>query len=94
MRKFKGVYFFYQKVLIPSIAFSLLLSLFSLPFTKFNVGLGSSYIIVAPVIHYFTYDIRNPDEYYFYFNLGLSKIVLWSCTLLISSVLGFTAIIL
>lgn len=94
MREVKGVFFFYQKLIMPSVAVSLLLSLFLLPYANLNVGIGASYIVVTPAFHYFTYEIKHHREYYFYFNLGLSKIVLWSCTLLISSILGLTAIIL
>ena len=94
MRELTGVWFFYQKLMIPSIAISLFLSFFQMPFTDLNVGIGISYMFVTPVFHYFTYEIKNPNEYYFYFNLGLSKIFLWSCTLLISGFLGFIVIIL
>jgi len=94
MRELKGVFFFYQKLVIPSIAVSVWLALFSMAYTNFHVGFGASYIVVTPAFHYFTYEINNPGEYYFYFNLGLSKLSLWGCTLLISSILGFAAIIL
>ena len=43
---------------------------------------GMSYLLVLPMMHFFTYEIQNPNEYYFYFNLGLSKVFLWSVTAL------------
>lgn len=94
MREFKGLWFFYQKLIIPSLTISVLLALLSLKLVDFNVGIGFSYIILTPLFHYFIYEIQHPDEYYFYYNLGLSKGSLWICTFIISSLAGFIAIIL
>ena len=33
-------------------------------------------------MHYFIYEIGNPNEYYFYYNLGFSKFFLWSTTII------------
>jgi hypothetical protein len=63
-------------------------SFFSLP------GFGGAYLVLAPVFHFFTYEVRNENEYYFYYNMGLSKPVLWLATLLISSIIGLTCMAL
>jgi hypothetical protein len=49
---------------------------------------GISYMIVVPVFHYYIYEIRNSNEYYFYYNMGISKPLLWSSTLIFSSLIG------
>jgi hypothetical protein len=94
MRQITGILYFYQKLVLPSLAVSLLLPLFSMKYADLNVGIGASYIIITPLFHYFTYEIKNPNEYYFYFNLGLSKARLWTCTILISFLLGITVVVL
>jgi len=54
------------------------------------VPLGLGYIFSAPLFHLFNYEVRNTNEYYFYYNLGLSKILLWISTILISLTIGLT----
>ena len=46
------------------------------------VGLG--YILMTPIFQYFIYEKRNPNDYYFYYNLGISKYILWGSTLFLS----------
>ena len=94
MREIKAFWFFYQKLMLPSIALSLLLSAFSMAYVKLSVGFGVSYMILTPVFHYFTYDVKNVHEYYFYFNLGLSKALLWICTIATSFFLGLFFLLL
>ncbi len=43
---------------------------------------GFAYLFVLPLFHYMTYEYRNPDEYYFYHNLGISKMFLWIATIM------------
>lgn len=38
---------------------------------------------VAPFIHYSVYDLMDKQKYYYYYNLGLSKVVLWASTMVI-----------
>jgi hypothetical protein len=52
--------------------------------------IGIVYICLTPVFQYFIYEIRNPEEYYFYYNMGLSKLFLWVYSLIISTVIGLT----
>jgi ABC-type sugar transport system ATPase subunit len=41
---------------------------------KFSWGtVGIGYILITLVFQYFIYEIRNPNDYYFYYNMGLSK---------------------
>lgn len=94
MRIVYGLYFFYQKLIIPSITLSLVLSYFSMERSNFYAGAGISFIFLTPTFHYFTYEIKNPNEYYFYYNLGLSKLILWTSTMILSTIIGLILIIL
>lgn len=90
MRKIKGVLVFYGKLLVPSIAISMAIGFLGFLITgKFSfttVGLG--YIFIALLFHYFIYEIRNQDEYYFYRNIGISRLALWISTFAISVFIG------
>lgn len=87
MRILTGIRFFYQKLILPSFLISLVLALFAPNHIGFYAALGAAYILVTPMIHYLTYDIRRPEEYYFYHNLGLSKGFLWATTIICSALI-------
>ena len=89
MRTVKGLYYFYIKLLIPSIVLSFVLSCFYMNRDHISAGTGISFILLTPTFHYFTYEIKNSNEYYFYHNLGFSKLNLWLITVFISISLGF-----
>lgn len=88
MQILKGIWFFYQKLLIPSLAVSILISWVAMSCADFYAGLGISFIFLTPAFHYYIYELRNPNEYYFYYNLGLGKVNLWICTILLSTIVG------
>lgn len=88
MRIILGLLLFYQKLFIPSLVISVVLSYFVMDNAHIYAGIGISFIFMTPVFHYFIYDLKNPDEYFFYYNLGLSKITLWISTLMISIITG------
>ena len=44
---------------------------------------GLYYLFISPLIHYFIYEIRDNNEYYYYFNIGFGKITLWSSTIIL-----------
>lgn len=89
MRILLGLVFFLQKIIISSILFSTLLSAVVLPFQGLFKGIGIAFIFLTPFFHYFLYEVRTPNEYYFYYNLGLSKGFLWGCTIGLSISVGF-----
>lgn len=43
-------------------------------------GTAYGYFLAGPMVHYYLYDLRNPNEYYFYANAGLSKTCLYLTT--------------
>lgn len=45
--------------------------------------IGVYLFFVAPFIHYSVYDLMDKKQYYYYHNLGLSKMALWASTLFI-----------
>lgn len=94
MRILHGLRFFYQKLVIPTLVVSILLSFIMMDHINLYTGIGISIIFLTPVFHYFIYEIRYPNEYYFYYNLGLSKISLWVGTVVISFVSGMLFIML
>ena len=61
------------------------------PFSLSSTGVA--FMFITPLFQYFIYEISHPDEYYFYFNMGLSKLVLLICTLVISFCIGLTLIL-
>lgn len=84
IRKIKAHLIFYKKIfelsLIMTFAFGLF-SFFLFQEAIFEV-IGISYFIFSIFFHFFLYEIRNPDDYYFYYNFGFSKAFLWSVTII------------
>lgn len=83
-KKFLVLQIFYIKLLVPGVIFSLLVSFWS-NFTLGNFGL--CFLLILPTMHYFIYELRLKNEYYFYANFGFSKVFLWSVTLFISLII-------
>ncbi len=88
MRLLSCFWLFYQKLIIPSLFLSMMLSIIVVGYADFLKGTGISFIFLTPAFHYLTYDIKNPNEYYFYYNVGLSKLTLWLVTPLTSIAIG------
>ena len=96
MRIIKAILIFYQRLIVPALFLSGLLSLLGGAVSggfSFQ-ALGFSYIITAPLFHYFIYEIGNSNEYYFYYNMGLSRLVLWIATLALSIIIGLIFILI
>lgn len=80
---------FYRKLVIPLLALALLVGFFVPGPGLFKFGAaGIVFIFFTPVFHFFIYEIRRPNEYYFYYNLGLSKIKLWISTCSTGLIIG------
>lgn len=96
MRVIKAILIFYQKILFPTLIFTGLLGVVVFGFTEeFSLKiLGSAYIITGLMFHYFIYEIRYANEYYFYYNFGLSRSMLWLCTFSLNLAIGLLFIIL
>jgi hypothetical protein len=46
--------------------------------------IGFCFIFIAPIIQYYVYQIKSKNEYYYYFNVGLSNLELWASTFIIA----------
>lgn len=90
MNILKALMIFYQKLIIPTLLFSILINLIgvSITGTFSSKILGISYILLGLLFQYFIYELWNPNEYYFYFNIGLNKYILWMFNLFISLIVG------
>ncbi len=90
MKSLKAIAIFYQKLIIPTLLSSIIINLFgTLLFGVFSFKfIGISYVLLGLLFQFFIYEIGYPEEYYFYFNLGLNKYVLWFSNLLISLLIG------
>jgi len=90
MRIVKSFWMFYKKLVIPALSMSAAIAFIaSLDSGSFSFKwFGISYLIITPVFQYYIYETRNPNEYYFYYNMGLSKPLLWLATFVFSSLIG------
>ncbi len=64
--------------------------IFSLSFLK---GFSVAYLFSSLLFHYVIYELRKPEEYYFYYNIGLGRFVLWGSTLTIGIILNLIFIL-
>jgi len=96
MRTFKAILIFYQKLIIPSLIISGLLGFIGFRITG-EISLktiGISYIFFGLLFHYFIYEVRKGNEYYFYYNLGLSRLSLWIITFVLNLIIGLIFMLL
>jgi len=45
--------------------------------------IGLSFLLIAPFAQYSFYEIKNKNQYYYYYNLGISNVMLWTSTFVI-----------
>lgn len=86
----RPLWFFQKRITPPALVISALLGL--LLFKSFWAT-GIIFLVMGPLWHYFIYEVRYKQEYYFYFNLGFTRLSLWASTLILS-VIVFPAILL
>lgn len=96
IRTAKIFWLFYKKLFVPSLILSILTGLlWSIDSgSDFLTSVGISYVFITPAFQYLTYELRNKNEYYFYFNQGFSKLLLWTLTCVISFLIGLLFIII
>ncbi|GAB0157322.1 hypothetical protein CHRYSEOSP005_25950 [Chryseobacterium sp. Alg-005] len=87
-KNLKIFWIFYIKLLIPAVLFSLLITFM----TNFNIeNFGLCFLLILPALHYFIYELRLKDEYYFYAHFGFSRSFLWGMTVAISLIIKIIA---
>ena len=94
MRIFIALWIFYKKLILPSLAVSILLAIFFFGPVKITSGTGIAYIFLTPVFHYLFYDLTNSNQYYFYHNLGISKLLLWMSSIIVSLIIGLILVLI
>lgn len=77
----RPLWFFQKRIVPPALFISALLGL--LLFNSFW-AVGLIFLIMGPLWHYLIYEMRYKQEYYFYFNLGFTRLSLWVSTLILS----------
>jgi len=89
IRKTQVIWLFYRKLIVPAVVTTILISLFSIPVngSYSNTATAVGYIFATFFFQYFIYEVKNPNEYYFYYNLGFTKLSLWSYNLIIGLIL-------
>ena len=96
MRSLKAIYYFHLKLIIPSLTIGLIVGSLGDKENDFfsirNMTLG--YWIASLLFHLFIYEIDRKKEYFFYYNMGLSKLALWSSTFTIGLTFYLISIIL
>lgn len=82
MRKARVLFIFQSKIFLPGIILTAIICVgaSSLPYADMATTFGFGYLLSSLLCHYFIYEIRNKGEYYFYGNLGFSRLGLWLST--------------
>jgi hypothetical protein len=96
MRPIISTIIFYKRLVIPALIVSAAFGFLGMITPGGNFSLktvGFSYFLNSLLFHYLIYEIRHPEEYYFYYNLGFNKLMLWGINLVISFVLSLIFII-
>ena len=90
MRRIKAILIFHWTLFVPSIAVSIILALLVMTqLGEFSItAVGIAYLFIPLFMQYFRYEVRNKGVYYFYYNLGLNKLVLWGGTLVIDIIIA------
>lgn len=95
-RMTSGIWAFYRKLIVPSLSASItigvLIFLISGSLPEATKITGFCYLIFTPVFHFFFYEVVHPNEYYFYYNMGITKLVLWLSTVILSLMISLTLI--
>ncbi|WKN44746.1 hypothetical protein [Tunicatimonas pelagia] len=79
VKKAYYIFIFQKKILLPAIIISVLLGFIghSMNGKPISTNTGLAYLFILPLFQFFVYELRYAHEYYFYYNLGISKLALW-----------------
>ena len=80
LRILKNILLFQKKIFFISYAISILIGILLGGQPKM---IGLSFLLIAPFTQYFFYEIKNKNQYYYYYNLGISNVMLWISTFVI-----------
>ncbi len=91
LRLLLNILLFQKRIFFPSIFISIILSYIFYSQLK---NTGFLYLLIAPTLHYFIYEIFNSKEYYYYYNLGLPKNILWGTTFVLGAIVQLINLLL
>lgn len=93
-RLISGFYLFYIRILIPAAISSLIIGLtsYAMGGKEFLDIAAYSFLISSPAFHFIQYDFMNSGQYYFYNNLGFTRLGLWILSVCTSVLIFITAI--
>ncbi len=83
LRLLKNIFLFQKKIFFISYIISIVIGIL---FGGEPQIIGLSYLFIAPFSHFFIYEIQNKNQYYYYYNLGFSNVILWVSTFVIALV--------
>jgi len=94
--KIKSILFYYYQLSIVNIAISLIAAAASyLILKEFAAAFVQFYLLYGFIIAFLVFEVRNKNSYYFYYNLGLSKIAMIFVSVVINIiVVSFVLILL
>jgi len=90
MQKLKAYFLFHTSLFGASIAISIFIGLYYMwQSQEFSITtIGFAYLFTPLLMQYFFYELRNKGVYYFYFNLGISKVQLWASTIVFNLIIA------
>lgn len=88
-RLISGFYLFYLRIFIPAGITAIIIALADLALggSHFLSILAYAYFLLAPAFQFLSYDFTNPDQYYFYNNIGFTRPGLWILNIMTSLIL-------
>lgn len=96
VKKAYYIFIFQKKFLLPAIIISVLLGFIghSINGKPIGTNAGLAYLFILPLFQFFIYELRYAHEYYFYYNLGISKIALWIACIVHALILSLATLLL
>ena len=91
LARLKPLLFFHKRLAPPILLISILLGL---AFYRNIPAIGFIFMVLMPLWHFYIYEVRYKNEYYFYFNLGFTRLSLWLSTLVIMVLILVISLIL
>jgi len=88
-RLISGFYLFYLRIFVPAAITAIIIALADLALggRRFLSMFAYAYFLLTPAFHYILYDFMNPGQYYFYNNIGFTRLGLWFLNILASLIL-------
>lgn len=95
MQQIITLFIFQKKLFLPSLTTAFLVYiLIGTVGPSYGSGFGFAYLFSSLLFQYFIYEVKNHNEYYFYFNSGFSKVTLWGSTFVFGIIVCLISIIL